>query len=75
MAHSQLEQASGDESAVTKATRFTQADLKRAIDAVRKAGLCVAGATIGPDGSITVLTGNGEPANDRTNPLDRLHAS
>lgn len=60
---------------MTRATRFTQADLKRAIAAVRKAGLPVSGATIGPDGSITILTQAGIPANDRSNPLDRLHAS
>ena len=58
---------------MTKATRFTQADLKRAIEGVRKAGLPVSGATIGPDGSITILTIGGLPANDRLNPLDRLH--
>jgi hypothetical protein len=56
---------------VTKPARFTSADLTRAVNAMRKAGLCVAGAKIEPDGSITVLTGDNEAANDR-NPLDRI---
>lgn len=58
---------------MTRATRFTQADLRRAIEAVQKAGLPVSGAKIEADGAITILTTPGIPANDRTNPLDRLH--
>ena len=55
------------------AARFTQADLTRAVTAMRKAGCLIAGAKIEPDGTITVLTAapGGIPANDR-NPLDRL---
>lgn len=56
---------------MTRATRFTQADLTRAIQGVKKAGLPVSGAKIEPDGSITILTALGIPAND-ANPLDRV---
>jgi hypothetical protein len=56
---------------MTRPSRFTSADLERAVKAVRKAGCLVAGAKIEPDGSITVLTGTGSAANDR-NPLDRI---
>jgi hypothetical protein len=49
---------------MTRATRFTQADLTRAVNAMRKAGCAVAGAEIKPDGSIVVLTGPAEVAND-----------
>lgn len=57
---------------MTKAVRFTLSDLTRAIKAMERAGLSVAGAKIMPDGSITVLTGTPDAANDRANPLDRL---
>lgn len=57
---------------MTKAARFTSADLTRAVMAMRKAGCCVAGAKIEPDGSITVLTDEAEALNEG-NPLDRLH--
>jgi hypothetical protein len=57
--------------AVTKPTRFTQADVRRAIDAVKAAGLPCAGVRITPDGTITVLTVGSVPANDE-NPLDRV---
>jgi hypothetical protein len=57
---------------MTKPTRFTQADLTRAVSAMRKAGCVVAAAKIEPDGSILVLTDLASPANDQ-NPLDRLH--
>ena len=57
---------------MTRPARFSSADLTRAVNAMRKAGCCVAGAKIEPDGSITVLTGTGEAANDRRNPLDRV---
>ena len=60
---------------MTKPVRFSAADVTRAVKAMEKAGLQVAGAKIEPDGSITVLTGEGLPANDvgAVNPLDRLH--
>jgi hypothetical protein len=53
--------------------RFTSADLCRAVTAMRKAGCLVTGAKIEPDGSILVLTDAARVANDRINPLDRLH--
>ena len=56
---------------MTRPSRFTEADVARAVKAMRKAGERVAGAKIEPDGSIIVLTGDGEAANDR-NPLDRV---
>lgn len=57
---------------MTKPARFTVPDLARALKAFEKAGVPVAGATIAPDGSITVLTSRSDVANDRGNPLDRL---
>lgn len=58
---------------MTRAARFTAADLTRAVCAMRKAGCCVTGAKIEPDGSILVLTDVAVAMNDRHNPLDRLH--
>jgi hypothetical protein len=58
---------------VTRPARFTQPDLTRAANAMRKAGLYVTGARIAPDGSIEILTGMPEATNDRRNPLDRLY--
>lgn len=60
--------------AVTRAARFTQADVTRAVNAMRKAGVLVGGAKIEPDGTIVVLAAEPEymPASYR-NPLDRLH--
>lgn len=57
---------------MTRAVRFSQADLTRAVKAIEAAGVSVAGAKINPDGSITVLTGEPSAANDRLNPLDRV---
>jgi hypothetical protein len=59
---------------MTRAVRFTSADLTRAMRAAEKAGYCVAGYEIKPDGSIkvTIAPPGGIPAND-INPLDRLH--
>jgi hypothetical protein len=57
---------------VTRAARFSQADLTRALKAFEKAGVSVAGGKINPDGSITILTGEPSAANDRLNPLDRV---
>jgi hypothetical protein len=56
---------------MTARARFSQADLTRAVKGVEKAGLCVAGAKIAPDGTILVLTG-AAAANDTGNPLDRV---
>jgi hypothetical protein len=58
---------------VTRPARFTTSDLKRAVTAMRQAGCSVTGAKIEPDGSILVLTDVARAANDRRNPLDRLH--
>lgn len=60
---------------MTRPARFTVADIARAVKALEKAGYKVAGAEISPEGSIRVLTGDALPANDRGNPLDRLHGS
>lgn len=57
---------------MTKPAAFRQADLTRAIKAMEKAGVRVCGATIRPDGTITLLTGDKEVANDWRNPLDRV---
>ena len=42
-----------------RATRFTQADIKRAVRGAQKAKLSVAGVRIDPDGAITII--HGEP--------------
>jgi len=60
---------------VTKPARFSAVDIKRAVKAMRDVGCEIAGAKIETDGSIIVLTGKPQPANDRRNPLDRLHGS
>jgi hypothetical protein len=57
---------------MTRPARFSQSDLTRAVKALEKAGMSVAGAKINPDGTITVLTGEPQAANDRLNPLDRV---
>ena len=56
---------------MTTRARFSQADVRRALRAAEAVGLGVAGYEIKPDGTIKVLTGIGEAANDR-NPLDRI---
>jgi hypothetical protein len=58
---------------VSKPTRFTAADLKRAVEAMRKASCIIYGAEIKPDGTIVVLTAprGGITASD-ANPLDRV---
>jgi hypothetical protein len=59
---------------MTRAARFSQADVTRALKAVEKAGLPVASIEISAEtGNIRVLTGEPQAANDRRNPLDRLH--
>jgi hypothetical protein len=59
---------------VSAPARFTQADVTRALRAVEKAGLPIAGVEISiQTGNIRILTGEPEAANDRPNPLDRLH--
>lgn len=51
---------------MTKPARFSQADVTRAVKAVEKAGLCVARVKIAPDGSIELVAGDPESA-DNTN--------
>jgi hypothetical protein len=58
---------------MTRAARFSQADLTRAVRAAEKAGLSVEGYEIELNGTIRVLTAAPQAANDRRNPLDRLH--
>lgn len=49
---------------MSKAARFSQSDLIRAADAMRKAGLRVRATEIAPDGTIRILTEDGEEADD-----------
>jgi len=58
---------------MSKAARFSQADLTRALRAFEKAGLSVTGGELNPDGKIVILTTEPRAANDKRNPLDRLH--
>lgn len=51
---------------MSRAARFTEADLARALRAFEKAGLCVSRARIAPDGGIEVVAGSPE-AQDNTN--------
>jgi len=55
---------------VTRAARFSQADLLRAMRAAEKAGWPV--VELCPDGTIRVLTGEPKAANDSFNPLDKM---
>lgn len=57
---------------MTRAARFRLADVTRAVKAFERAGVQVAGGRIEPDGTITILTGEPQAANDRANPLDRV---
>jgi hypothetical protein len=59
---------------MTRPARFSQVDLERLFRAARKADVRVR-ATIRPTGEIEaqMLTAAEEAANDRRNPLDRLH--
>lgn len=47
-------------------TRFTSADLTRAVRAMEKAGMCVSRVRIAPDGSIELVAGEPDTA-DNTN--------
>jgi hypothetical protein len=58
---------------MTRPARFTSADISRAVRAAEKCGLSVAGYEIEPNGTIRILTSLPQAANDRQNPLDRLH--
>jgi hypothetical protein len=49
---------------VTRAARFSQADLARATKAAEKLGKRVTGWEIRPDGTIAIQFGEFEPAND-----------
>jgi type II secretory pathway component GspD/PulD (secretin) len=57
---------------MTRAVRFSQADVTRAVKATERAGLRVAGVKIQPDGSIFVVTGEADMIEDFRNPLDRM---
>lgn len=58
---------------MTKAARFSQADLDRALKVAERRGLGIAGYEITPDGTIRILTGAPQETHIRRNPLDRLH--
>lgn len=58
---------------MTARARFSQADLDRALRVAERHGLGIAGYEIAPDGTIRILTGAPQIANDMRNPLDRLH--
>jgi hypothetical protein len=47
---------------MTRAVAFTQAQVRRAVKAAESAGLCVKRVTVNRDGSITVESGENEPA-------------
>lgn len=49
---------------MTTKAAFKQSDLERAIKAFGKVGLCVARAKIGPDGSIEIIAGDPEDADN-----------
>jgi hypothetical protein len=57
---------------MTRAARFTQADVTRALRSVDKAGLRGAVVKLVPTGEIVILTAEHEAANDGANPLDRV---
>jgi hypothetical protein len=59
---------------MTRPARFSQIDLERLFKAARKADVRLR-ATIKPTGEIEaqMLTAAEEAANDKANPLDRLH--
>jgi hypothetical protein len=49
---------------MTRAARFTQADLTRAVTAMEKAGACVSRVRIAPDGSIELVVGEPDKADN-----------
>lgn len=57
---------------MSRIARFSQADLTRALKSFEAAGMSVAGVKIQPDGTLTILTGTPQAANDKGNPLDRV---
>lgn len=57
---------------MTARARFSLADVERALRAAEKRGLNVSGYEIDPNGTIRILTGASQAANDRRNPLDRV---
>jgi hypothetical protein len=58
---------------MTARARFSQADLTRALRSVKAAEMVGAVVELTPDGKIVILTQEQQAANDRRNPLDRLH--
>jgi hypothetical protein len=59
---------------MTRPARFRESDVTRAVKAVEKVGLCVSRVRFLPDGGFEVIAGE-TVANDKRNPLDRLHAA
>lgn len=59
---------------MTARAAFKQADVKRAVNGVKAAGLPVAGVEFNDHG-FRVLVGEPDAAKARRNPLDRLHAA
>jgi hypothetical protein len=51
---------------MTRAARFRESDLTRAVKAFEKAGKCVSRARIEPDGAIEIVAGEPDSA-DNTN--------
>jgi hypothetical protein len=58
---------------MSRAARFTQADVERLIRAAKKLGLTVTGVEVTSEGKPRVLTG--EPAESPMSALDRWRAS
>jgi len=54
---------------MSRAAKFTQADIKRAVAAVKAVGETVRSVDIRPDGTISVLTGSSAPKQPLT-PLE-----
>ena len=56
---------------MTRPARFSLADVERALRAAEKRGLNVSGYEIDPNGTIRILTGASQAANDKPNRLER----
>lgn len=57
---------------MTKAARFCQADVARAVAGARKGGLTIAGVEIDIDGRILITAAGTSGATGRPNPWDKL---
>jgi hypothetical protein len=49
---------------MTRPARFTSADLERAVKAMEKAGVCLSRVRIAPDGSIELIVGDPDKADN-----------